>query len=120
MNEGEEFNSGLPASWGEQSTARSSEKVPKKVFIWIGVGLALALGGTIAFAGITGQNEAAEIVWVLVCVILGACAYFLPTIIADQRDHRNQTGIVVLNLFLGWTVIGWVGALIWAVYEEKR
>lgn len=38
--------------------------------------------------------------------------YFLPSIIG--RDKRDSTGIFLLNLFLGWTVIGWIIALIWA------
>ncbi len=42
--------------------------------------------------------------------------YFLPAIIA--RDKRDATGIFLLNLFLGWTVIGWVIALIWACTAE--
>lgn len=41
--------------------------------------------------------------------------YFLPTLIAVHREHRNRGAIVVLNLFLGWTLIGWVIALVWAV-----
>lgn len=27
--------------------------------------------------------------------------------------------ICMLNLFLGWTFVGWVAALIWAIYKEK-
>lgn len=42
--------------------------------------------------------------------------YFLPAIIG--RDKRDAAGIFLLNLFLGWTVIGWVIALIWAVAAE--
>jgi len=38
--------------------------------------------------------------------------YFLPAIIG--RDKRDATGIFLLNLFVGWTVIGWIIALIWA------
>jgi Superinfection immunity protein len=38
--------------------------------------------------------------------------YFLPAIIG--RDKHDATGIFLLNLFLGWTVIGWVFALVWA------
>ena len=38
--------------------------------------------------------------------------YFLPAIIG--RDKSDAAGIFLLNLFLGWTVIGWVIALIWA------
>jgi hypothetical protein len=42
--------------------------------------------------------------------------YFLPAIIG--RDKRDATGIILLNLSLGWTVIGWVIALIWACTAE--
>ena len=44
--------------------------------------------------------------------------YFCPTIIAISRNHSNKTSIIVLNLFLGWTIIGWVGALVWS-YSAK-
>ncbi|MDQ0393127.1 superinfection immunity protein [Labrys monachus] len=40
--------------------------------------------------------------------------YFLPWVIALLRGHRNSTAIFVLNLFLGWTFIGWVVALVWS------
>lgn len=36
--------------------------------------------------------------------------YALPGLIARSRGHRNWRGILVLNLLLGWTVIGWVGS----------
>ena len=39
----------------------------------------------------------------------------LPTIIAYERNHPNLVPIFILNLFFGWTLIGWVGALIWAL-----
>jgi hypothetical protein len=42
--------------------------------------------------------------------------YFLPTIIG--REKRDAAGIILLNLFLGWTVIGWVIALVWASTAE--
>jgi len=41
------------------------------------------------------------------------CMYFLPAIIAALRRHHNQNAIFLTNLFFGWTVIGWVVALIW-------
>jgi len=46
--------------------------------------------------------------------------HFLPTIIAALRNGRSVVGIFLLNLFLGWTVIGWVIALIWALTNEPR
>jgi len=46
--------------------------------------------------------------------------YFLPSIIAGVRDHRNGASIAVLNLFLGWTFIGWVVALVWSLSAGPR
>lgn len=43
------------------------------------------------------------------------CIYFVPTIVASSRKHADQNAILVLNLFLGWTFVGWVIALVWAV-----
>ena len=43
--------------------------------------------------------------------------YFIPSIIALNKI--NSTKILVLNFFLGWTVIGWVIALIWAFYSPR-
>ena len=42
--------------------------------------------------------------------------YFLPSLIA--RDKQDATGIFLVNFFLGWTVIGWVAALIWACASD--
>ena len=47
--------------------------------------------------------------WIFMGAIL---IYFLPTILAAR--HPNSTPIFALNLFLGWTVIGWVMAFVWA------
>lgn len=41
--------------------------------------------------------------------------YFLPSFIAFGRAHRNRLAIFLLNLILGWTVLGWVGSLVWSV-----
>jgi len=41
--------------------------------------------------------------------------YFLPSFIAFSRDHKNKVAIFLLNLLLGWTVLGWVGSLVWSV-----
>jgi hypothetical protein len=44
--------------------------------------------------------------------------YFLPAFLA--RDKPSFTGILVLNLLAGWTFIGWIVALIWAVSAERQ
>jgi len=44
--------------------------------------------------------------------------YFIPTIVAILRKKRNAAAIAALNFFLGWSVVGWVAALIWALAED--
>lgn len=67
------------------------------------------------------------IVWQLFllwsCIVL----YMAPTIVAIFRRHRNTQSILVLNLFLGWTFVGWAVTLAFSVFdsgniahEEKR
>lgn len=47
--------------------------------------------------------------------LIGVGIYFLPSLIAVARHTHNATGIFLLNLFLGWTGIGWVIALLMAL-----
>jgi hypothetical protein len=49
----------------------------------------------------------------------GFLLYFLPTILAFARSKRDAVSILVLNLFLGWTAIGWVIALVWALKADS-
>jgi hypothetical protein len=51
---------------------------------------------------------------------LGALLYLVPWVVACRRHVYAQAGIIVLNLLLGWTVLGWVGALIWALSAETE
>lgn len=51
----------------------------------------------------------------IILFILSLAFYFLPTIIALMRGRRNTLAIFLLNFFLGWTFIGWVVSLVWAV-----
>ena len=44
--------------------------------------------------------------------------YFLPTIIG--RDKSDAGLIFVVNLLLGWTVVGWIVAFIWACAADTR
>jgi hypothetical protein len=49
---------------------------------------------------------------------IGFAMYFLPSIVAIVRNKRDTTAILLLNLFLGWSVIGWIVALVWAVKTD--
>lgn len=41
--------------------------------------------------------------------------YFGPSIIAAWRSHHQAAAVFALNLFLGWTFLGWVLALVWSL-----
>ena len=50
---------------------------------------------------------------VLLVLAVGALfVYFVPGLVAQHREHKNRAAIIVLNVFLGWTFLGWVLALI--------
>lgn len=49
--------------------------------------------------------------------LVGIGVYFLPSLIAVARRTHNATGIFLLNLFLGWTGIGWVIALLMSIFS---
>jgi hypothetical protein len=44
--------------------------------------------------------------------------YFLPSIIALARSKRDILAIFLLNFFLGWSIIGWFVALVWALKHD--
>jgi hypothetical protein len=58
------------------------------------------------------------IVAILVLLVIGVAVvalHFLPGIIATRRHHRSALAIWLVNIFFGWTLIGWVIALVWAL-----
>ena len=52
---------------------------------------------------------------VFICLI-----YTMPLGIAMLRGRKNTVAIGALNIFLGWLIIGWVVALIWALKSQQE
>jgi len=50
-------------------------------------------------------------------LIILAVLYFAPSIVAWSRHHQAMS-VTVVNLFFGWTLIGWVIALVMAVRDK--
>jgi hypothetical protein len=44
--------------------------------------------------------------------------YLLPTYEAWRNKHPNAASIALLNVFLGWSLIGWVVSLVWAFKHQ--
>jgi Superinfection immunity protein/Short C-terminal domain len=55
--------------------------------------------------------------WLIFVVLL--VPYFLPSIVAFSRGKDNAAAVFILNFFLGWTLIGWVVCLVWALSANK-
>jgi hypothetical protein len=54
--------------------------------------------------------------WVIAILSGG---YMLPWAIAATRARSNTTSIALINVFLGWTLVGWIVALVMALQKEE-
>ena len=54
-------------------------------------------------------------VFYLFIIILSIFIYFIPTIIACKKDHKNKMIIFVVNLLSGYSIIGWIISFVWAL-----
>ena len=78
----------------------------------MGTGVLAVLMLLVAYLNV--GNSIGEVIACLVVLGIIAVLYFFPTIVALLRDHHQLSAIALLNLFLGWTFLGWVAALGWA------
>ena len=60
-------------------------------------------------------SYANDMIIVSLSVIAACFIYMIPTCVAASRRHRNTMAIAVLNLFFGWTLLGFVGCLVWSL-----
>jgi hypothetical protein len=72
------------------------------------------VNATPTLATVTAQPSGNPSVGFVLIGMIILC-YFFPTIIAASRHHRNGGAIFLVNLFFGWSVLGWLIALIWSV-----
>jgi uncharacterized membrane protein len=51
----------------------------------------------------------------IIMLVLIVLIYMLPTLIAFGREHPRRQDVAVLNILLGWTLIGWFVVFLWAL-----
>lgn len=85
----------------------------------IGV-LLSALVVTILMVGMARNDEALLAPFRLILFAAGLAIYLLPAALAYGRNCREAVWIAAVNVLLGWTVIGWVATLGWAVSGRVR
>jgi hypothetical protein len=66
-----------------------------------------------------GLPGTTEILLILIAAFPFFILYLLPTIIAYLRKKSNLTIIFLVNFFLGWSLVGWIVSLIWALSSEN-
>lgn len=97
-------------------------KFPFKVFAISLPVIALAVPGALIVRKLPA--DVVKIAWQYILVFLTLLfvggTYFAPTLVAIRRAHRNWVGIFIVNLAFGWTLIGWIVALVWSVHREKK
>jgi hypothetical protein len=57
--------------------------------------------------------------FILFLLLFGGGLYFTPLLIAIVRKKSNVVAIGALNTLLGWSLIGWVVALVWALSKDQ-
>lgn len=83
------------------------------------------LAVTLSFAPAVALAQSADIPadlqkTIVTIAVFAVAIYFLPTIVAAYRSHRNTTAIFIVNLFFGWTLIGFVICLAWAFASAPK
>jgi hypothetical protein len=81
----------------------------------LGLGLVVLVSYPIA----SGTNTAAAVA-TGVFFIGSLVLYFCPTVVASAREHPRKVPVIILNVLLGWTLVGWVIALVWAYSAPER
>jgi uncharacterized membrane protein YfcA len=73
---------------------------------------------TDAVNGVTISDSVLKTIFGLILGLIGLAAYFIPSIIASSRRHKERWPIFLVNLLLGCSVIGWIVALIWSCSSQ--
>lgn len=71
----------------------------------------LAAAGTFVAALILPKLEFGG---TFIFLAIASAIYLIPSYIAGSRGHQHMMPIFLVNMFLGSTILGWVGALVWA------
>jgi Superinfection immunity protein/zinc-ribbon domain len=59
-------------------------------------------------------------VWLSVLLPFAVVAYFAPSLIAFERRHRFLWSIAAFNFATGWTLLGWIAALVWSINKDVK
>ena len=88
---------------------------------WVLLAIGAVAFGVMAIAlGLAHNTDAILAPARVILFLLGVALYLLPSGLAVHRDCRATAWIIMLNVLLGWTVVGWIAAIGWAAWGKAR
>lgn len=70
---------------------------------------------SLAMAPTTAAQSWSTALYLYSLPVMIAFIYFLPTAAAISARNPAFQSIFILNLFFGWTLVGWLVAMVWAL-----
>ncbi len=109
---------------GDIELARAPVSTPARVrgernrasLLWIAIPVGTLI---ILISAWAGTLVPALGIIVFVALVVVAVIYYVPTIIAYVRRRPDLASIALFNVFLGWTIIGWIIAIVWCFRKRK-
>lgn len=65
------------------------------------------------------ESPTGFVVMLTVAFLIALGVYVLPALLAWSLGSDYLVAVVALDLFFGWTVIGWIAALVWALQSAN-
>ena len=66
------------------------------------------------------MNFGVPMIYMWLLMVIAIALYFMPTIISGYRHHSSLFAIVLLNVIIGWTMLGWLILLIWVCFGDQH
>lgn len=105
---------------GDKNDIDTKKTSPSGIMVFLRIGILIFLFFYSYSMGSIPSNQLNQFgkIISLSFFIVAPLLYFYPTIEAVLRKKVNLTSIAALNIFLGWTLIGWVVALVWSLSKD--
>jgi len=61
-------------------------------------------------------DQHSAMLWIIIGIAV-LIIHFLPSYIAYSKNHPSKVLILVLNILMGWTGIGWLVLMFWSMKD---
>ena len=84
------------------------------------IGVTAYFAALVVAAGVVSGDTIEQILTSTAVLIAIMGIYLGPSLLACGRRHRRAVAIFMLDLTWGWTLVGWVAALVWACSSNRE